>query len=153
MEQTHESVAERVLRVRQAHPLNSGWCITSDVTALPELALLVFRVGIKNPEDVTVAQGVVVQSARISVNAESLALGRALFYAGFGQGDVMTSDELMVQAEPTPETDSALIPKLKQELESRLKARGLRTNVHMLQPGTLERTEFKARRVIDKRNL
>jgi phenylacetate-CoA ligase len=62
-------------------------------------------------------------------------------------------DELMVQAEPTPEIESAAVPKLKEKLASRLKARGLRTEVHMLEPGTLERTEFKARRVIDKRNL
>jgi phenylacetate-CoA ligase len=64
-----------------------------------------------------------------------------------------TMDELMVQAEPIPEVDSASVPELKAKLESRLKARGLRTDVHMLEPGTLERTEFKARRVIDKRNL
>ena len=64
-----------------------------------------------------------------------------------------TMDELMVQAEPAPEIDPGSVPGLKEKLESRLKARGLRTDVHMLEPGTLERTEFKARRVIDKRNL
>ncbi|MGD2126805.1 MAG: hypothetical protein PVG99_12045, partial [Desulfobacteraceae bacterium] len=62
-------------------------------------------------------------------------------------------DELIVQAEPNPEVDPALVPGLKAKLEAQLKARGLRTNVQMLEPGTLQRTEFKARRVIDKRSL
>ena len=62
-------------------------------------------------------------------------------------------DELIVQAEPSPEADQGLVPELKAKLEAQLKACGLRTNVQMLEPGALERTEFKARRVIDKRSL
>jgi len=64
-----------------------------------------------------------------------------------------TMDEMIVQAEKSPETDSALVPELKTRLETELKARGLRTVVRMMEPGTLERTEFKAKRVIDKRDL
>ena len=64
-----------------------------------------------------------------------------------------TMDELIVQAEPAPGVDKALVPQLKQKLEAELRAKGLRTIVEMLEPGTLERTEFKARRVIDKRQL
>ena len=64
-----------------------------------------------------------------------------------------TMDELIVQAELSPEVDPALGPELKAKLEAGLRARGLRTNVQMMGPGTLERTEFKARRVIDKRGL
>jgi phenylacetate-CoA ligase len=64
-----------------------------------------------------------------------------------------TMDELIVQAEASPEMDQALVPELKAKLEGQLKARGLRTNVQMMEPGTLERTEFKAKRVIDKRDL
>jgi len=48
-------------------------------------------------------------------------------------------------------------PDLFQDLANRLaaalKTRGLRTTVQMLNPGTLERTEFKARRVVDRRDL
>jgi phenylacetate-CoA ligase len=62
-------------------------------------------------------------------------------------------DELIVQTECLPGVDECTIPNLKQELENRLKAAGLRTNVVLLNPGTLERTEFKARRVIDQRDL
>jgi len=64
-----------------------------------------------------------------------------------------TMDEMIVQAEPEPQVDKGLIPELKAELETELKSRGLRTIVQMQEPGTLERTEFKARRVIDKRSL
>ena len=64
-----------------------------------------------------------------------------------------TMDELIVQAEPRPEIEPNLFPALKAKLETQLKTRGLRTNVQMMEPGTLERTEFKARRVIDKRSL
>jgi len=64
-----------------------------------------------------------------------------------------TMDELIVQTECLPGVDECVIPDLKQELENRLKAAGLRTNVVIVEPGTLERTEFKARRVIDQRDL
>jgi phenylacetate-CoA ligase len=64
-----------------------------------------------------------------------------------------TMDELIVQAESSPEVDPGLIPELKTKLETQLRARGLRTSVQMMDPGTLERTEFKAKRVIDKRGL
>lgn len=64
-----------------------------------------------------------------------------------------TMDELIVQAEPTPDTDAAVSKELSLKLEKMLKTRGLRTTVQMLAPGTLDRTEFKARRVIDQRDL
>jgi phenylacetate-CoA ligase len=64
-----------------------------------------------------------------------------------------TMDELIVQAEPVPKLDSSRVQELARTLETSLKRRGLRTSVQMLTPGTLERTEFKARRVIDRRDL
>jgi phenylacetate-CoA ligase len=62
-------------------------------------------------------------------------------------------DELIVQAEPVPGTDNASILKLAGMLEAALKTKGLRTLVQMQAPGTLERTEFKAKRIIDQRDL
>jgi phenylacetate-CoA ligase len=62
-------------------------------------------------------------------------------------------DELMVQAEYEPWVDSETVSRLKTRLESELKASGLRTIVQMMAPDSLERTQFKARRVIDKRDL
>jgi phenylacetate-CoA ligase len=64
-----------------------------------------------------------------------------------------TMDEMVVQAEYTAGVDPGIIPQLKNKLEAELKARGLRTVVQMLAPNSLERTEFKARRIIDKRDL
>lgn len=62
-------------------------------------------------------------------------------------------DELIVQAEHAPDASPESLPALKARLESELKAKGLRTVVEILAPGTLERTEFKAKRLIDKRDL
>ena len=64
-----------------------------------------------------------------------------------------TMDEMIVQAEYVKGTDPERIPQLQKKLESELKARGLRSIVQMMEPDRLERTEFKARRIIDKRSL
>jgi phenylacetate-CoA ligase len=64
-----------------------------------------------------------------------------------------TMDELIVQAEALPEVPAGQVGTLQNELATQLKAKGLRTIVQMLEPGSLERTEFKARRIIDKRDL
>jgi len=64
-----------------------------------------------------------------------------------------TMDELIVQAETVPGTDPESAFKLAKRLEALLKTKGLRTLVRMQPPGRLERTEFKARRVIDRRGL
>lgn len=62
-------------------------------------------------------------------------------------------DELAVQAERAEGVGSDSVPQLKKTLEAELKTRGLRSVVEILDPGTLERTQFKAKRVIDKRHL
>jgi phenylacetate-CoA ligase len=64
-----------------------------------------------------------------------------------------TMDEMIVQAEYTADVDPETIPQLRKKLEAEMKSRGLRTVVQMLAPNSLERTEFKARRIIDKRDL
>ena len=64
-----------------------------------------------------------------------------------------TMDEMIVQAEYVKEIDPERIPQLQKKLESELKARGLRSVVQVVEPDRLERTEFKARRIIDKRDL
>ena len=64
-----------------------------------------------------------------------------------------TMDELIVQAEYTHDVDVAQIPELKAKLEGELRNLGLRTIVEMMKSGSLERTQFKARRAIDKRDL
>jgi phenylacetate-CoA ligase len=64
-----------------------------------------------------------------------------------------TMDEMTVQAELSHQADPAIMPELKARLAAELKLRGLRAVVQMMEPGTLERTEFKAKRVIDQRRL
>jgi phenylacetate-coenzyme A ligase PaaK-like adenylate-forming protein len=58
-----------------------------------------------------------------------------------------------VHVEPLPEVDATKIPALEKELVTQLKTKGLRTIVQMMDPGSLQRTEFKARRIVDKRDL
>jgi len=69
-------------------------------------------------------------------------------------------DELLVQAEYNREiaakaqANPQILGQLKQEMEDRLKARiGVRANVELVEFSKIERTQFKARRVIDKRDL
>jgi phenylacetate-CoA ligase len=58
--------------------------------------------------------------------------------------------EVAARAQANPQ----IVGQLKQEMEDRLKARiGVRANVELVEPGKIERTQFKARRVIDKRDL
>lgn len=64
-----------------------------------------------------------------------------------------TMDELIVQAEPKADVPDDQIGRLQNKLAERLKAKGLRTIVQMMAPGALERTEFKAKRIIDERKL
>ena len=62
-------------------------------------------------------------------------------------------DEMIVQTECVPGTDECRIPDLVDTLENRLKSDGLRTKVIIVEPGSIERTQFKARRVVDQRDL
>jgi phenylacetate-CoA ligase len=61
-------------------------------------------------------------------------------------------DTLMVQLEHGPEVVDVEALRRLAEAELR-RALGVTTRVVMLGPGTLERTEFKARRVIDSREM
>lgn len=72
--------------------------------------------------------------------------------------DVM--DELVVQAEYDEQVAQAAsinpdrLTTLQREMELRLRSViGVRARVHLLLPNSLERTEFKSRRVIDQRDL
>jgi len=64
-----------------------------------------------------------------------------------------TMDELVVQAEYTSAVPPEQVPVLQKRLETELKTRGLRTIIQMVPPGHLERTQFKAKRIVDKRGL
>jgi phenylacetate-CoA ligase len=69
-------------------------------------------------------------------------------------------DELTIQAEYSSSiasqarSDSEVLQHLQKEMQLRIKSKiGIRPTIELVSPGTLERTQFKARRVIDKRDL
>ena len=64
-------------------------------------------------------------------------------------------DELLVRAEHAAAwTDAAEQERLRTEMRERLRARlGVHPIVELVPEGTIPRTEFKARRVIDDRDL
>ncbi len=62
-------------------------------------------------------------------------------------------DKMDVQAETVKGVSRDVLPALKAKLEGELKSSGLRSVVQMVEPDQLESTEFKAKRVIDKRAL
>ncbi len=71
-----------------------------------------------------------------------------------------TMDDYTVQAEygadlqRAAEADPDALRRFEKEMEKRIKAKiGLRPIIELVAPGSLERTQFKARRVIDKRDL
>jgi len=65
-----------------------------------------------------------------------------------------TMDELVVQMEIAPGMEDLQVTSLKKRLGDEFKkVLGIRVLVQTLPPGSLERTQFKARRIIDKRGL
>ncbi len=65
-----------------------------------------------------------------------------------------TMDELIVQVETRKDLDAASQAPYKDALETELKkVLGVRASVQLTEPGTLERTQFKARRIVDQRHL
>jgi phenylacetate-CoA ligase len=66
-------------------------------------------------------------------------------------------DELLLRVEPTPETQATGAPALaafREAVARRIQTvLGLRTAVEVVPPGTFPRTDFKARRVVDDREV
>jgi phenylacetate-CoA ligase len=65
-----------------------------------------------------------------------------------------TMDELLIRIEAAPEAHAASAPALRAEAARQLhRVLGLRARVEIVAPGTFPRTDFKARRVIDDREV
>ena len=71
-----------------------------------------------------------------------------------------TMDDLAVQAEYSTEIEKILkrdpetLKRFEKEIEQKIKSKiGIRPTIEVVSPNRLERTQFKAKRVIDKRNL
>ncbi|HUF83155.1 MAG TPA: phenylacetate--CoA ligase family protein, partial [Acidimicrobiia bacterium] len=63
-------------------------------------------------------------------------------------------DRLIVRVEHAASDDDGARPRIEAEVVEQLRRRiGVGAVIELLAPGTLERTEFKSRRVIDDRDL
>jgi len=99
----YETVAERVRKFRERYPVDSGWRLVTEVL-FPKDDVVLCRATIIDPDGRLVASGTAEETRGSSYinrtsaveNAETSAIGRALFAAGFGGGEFCSADELLV---------------------------------------------------------
>jgi hypothetical protein len=98
----YETVAERVKKFRATYPVDSGWQLLTEIE-FPKDGLVLCRAKIVDPDGRLVATGTAeevrgssfINKTSAVENAETSAIGRALFAAGFGGGEFCSADELM----------------------------------------------------------
>lgn len=98
----YETVAERVKKFRATYPVDSGWQLLTELE-FPREELVLCRAKIIDPSGRLVATGTaeelrgstLINKTSAVENAETSAIGRALFAAGFGGGEFCSADELM----------------------------------------------------------
>jgi hypothetical protein len=98
----YETVAERVQKFREACPVSEGWALTTKITFPSEKTVLAIA-QIIHPKESVVATGTAEEVRNVNYinttsaveNAETSAIGRCLFAAGFGGGEFCSADELM----------------------------------------------------------
>lgn len=98
----YETVAERLRKFREKYPVNSGWQLITEME-FPLATTILCRAKIISPDGKIVATGTAEEvrgSSHINKtsaveNAETSAIGRALFTAGFGGGEFCSADELL----------------------------------------------------------
>ncbi len=99
----YETVAERVRKFREKYPVDSGWQIVTELQ-FPTDNTVLCRAVITDPDGRIVATGTAeetrgstfINKTSAVENAETSAIGRALFSAGFGGGEFCSADELFV---------------------------------------------------------
>lgn len=98
----YETVAERVQKFREACPMSEGWALTTKITFPTEKTVLAIA-QIIHPKESVVATGTAEEVRGVNYinttsaveNAETSAIGRCLFAAGFGGGEFCSADELL----------------------------------------------------------
>lgn len=98
----YETVAERVQKFRDACPISEGWALTTQIN-FPDGNMVLAIAQIMNPNGSTVATGTAeevrnanyINKTSAVENAETSAIGRCLFAAGFGGGEFCSADELL----------------------------------------------------------
>jgi len=100
---TYQTVAERLREFRGAHPAKDGWGIVTTVE-FPSAETVRVRAEIFDPAKRLTATGHaeerraenIINMTSAVENAETSAIGRALFAAGYGNGEFCSADELML---------------------------------------------------------
>lgn len=100
---SYQTVAERLQAFRATHPAKDGWGIVTTVE-FPTLETVRVRAEIFDPDKRLIATGhseerrsdSSINMTSAVENAETSAIGRALFAAGFGNGEFCSADELML---------------------------------------------------------
>jgi hypothetical protein len=98
----YETVAERVRKFRDKYPIESRWSILTTIE-FPSEQIVFASTEVHNPEGKILANGHAEENRTIGdinatsavENAETSAIGRALFSAGFGGGEFCSADELV----------------------------------------------------------
>ena len=98
----YETVAERVQKFRDACPISEGWALTTQIN-FPDKNMVLAIAQMVNPNGSTVATGTAeevrnanyINKTSAVENAETSAIGRCLFAAGFGGGEFCSADELL----------------------------------------------------------
>jgi len=98
----YETVAERVRKFREVHPISDGWALKTEIS-FPDESTVLAVAQVLNPEGSIVATGTAEERRDASFinatsaveNAETSAIGRCLFAAGFGGGEFCSAEELL----------------------------------------------------------
>lgn len=118
----YEQVHERLKRFRKDCPANTGWAIRTKLTHADQTRVVV-KAMILDPTKVVVATGhaeevrtssTINQTSAVE-NCETSAVGRALFMAGYGNGEICSAEELAaainaqkgMNARPAPASGTA----------------------------------------------
>jgi hypothetical protein len=102
IQKIYETVAERVQKFRDACPISEGWALTTQIN-FPDGNMVLAIAQMINPSGSTVATGTAeevrnanyINKTSAVENAETSAIGRCLFAAGFGGGEFCSADELL----------------------------------------------------------
>ena len=100
-QKVYETVAERLRKFRETCPIQQGWALLTEIQ-FPTKDKVLALATIKSPDGSIVAVGTAeenrnngyINKTSAVENAETSAIGRCLFTAGFGGGEFCSAEEL-----------------------------------------------------------
>jgi len=98
----YETVAERVRKFRETCPISEGWALKTNIN-FPDDNMVLAIAQVVDPKGSVVASGTAeeardagyINKTSAVENAETSAIGRCLFAAGFGGGEFCSAEELL----------------------------------------------------------